>query len=386
MDYIMEDPNDPMSEARRLTKLVQQLQQKRQRLGDGDRADPVLTAPGYGHNAPMMRTNYGGILANAFDSYNREKLDTQLEDTTNQAEEARRKILQQVMGSEGGMTPEKTIQLSEAGVDPQMLKLIQPEKLSKGAMYQALAQNPSLAPLFVGQGLIDQHTADSLVASTREQKQLDKQDKMDIAAAGRSVSSNGRAESDAEWFQRDPEGYANYMKVKHPAAAGAGGKNSTKMTTEEVSATLDTSLNELDSILNDPKALKQVTSPGQRTAAVLREQGAKDNPNIVESGLGMLGKAERSPAAARLERLGNENAFGIVQKLYPASNSDVMLAKSQFAQIGDSPESMREFSKTMRRLQGKIKSGEVRVQDDSTDTPAPVTPAGKDGWIIEEAQ
>jgi len=370
------DDMDSMTEARQLAKLVEQLQRKRQGLGDSDRYDSVLTAQGYAGAPPMVRVNYGGIIANAMDAYKRSKLDNELEGATGQAEDAKRRMMQEAM-ADGEMTPEKMIQLSEAGVDPATLKLIAPQKTSKSVVYQTLASNPSLAPLFVAEGIIDQATADSVLNSYNAQRAQEKQDKLDIAVAGRSGGGGGGGGglSGAQ--------IANYGRT----AAGMRALNKVQPGTFSDEEIAQAEANDVSKSSGNSKDTLTAEKDYQTALAAAQEaksafEGATQSGagKLIDQGAAFFGQStEGAQQAAKLKVIGAKLVGTVPRFSGPQSDKDVQLYKEAAGQVGDDSVPIATRKAALETVMNLFNAEEARRNSSK-----PATPVSD--WGIEEVE
>lgn len=373
-------PLDPVANASEKRRVLNALR-KRQALLE---KDSVTADPYFSYKGNYVAPNYSGMIQNALDTFQKTKLENELGRAEDDDDLARRAMLESVMNDPEEMTTQKLLRLSDAGVEADTLKLLKPEKVSKGAMYQAISNNPAMASLFVGEGLITQEQADQVVGAYRSQKEADINDRIRIAAAGRS-SSGGRSESDAEWFRRDPEGYRAFKEAgRAPSAGGRGGKNYVDpvKSMEDMKNTTA----RLEDILKDPKSDEELFSVKQRIV-VPAVMDTPENASLVERVASQTALGERSPMAGEVHRLATEQSFDVVKQLYPASNSDIKLAQSLQAKVGESRESMQRYVDQRNKIIRKAETGQygdpVLPDGGSADDQ---TGLSNDGWSIEEIQ
>jgi hypothetical protein len=172
-----------------------------------------------------VQANWAGPLAQVGMAYmgrGAEKKATEAEDA---ATAARMGALQQVMGGgvgQGGqLTPEQAVQLQELGIDGATLKLMMPKAANLGAVTQA-ARDPAGIRALVTTGQWTKEQGDqALAALEADQNKATQAEKDQYMFEQQNKShrpTQGRAETEIEWAQRDPEGWAEFQRKKAEAA------------------------------------------------------------------------------------------------------------------------------------------------------------------------
>jgi hypothetical protein len=336
---------------RRQKLLADRLRQNAEQIGQLDPAQATMTTTG-----PNARTqvNYGGILQNALMPWLQGRAQEKADNEAITADQIRQDALDRALKDQpaGQMSPQQIMKLEQLGVSPQVMKAMMPKEQNETGWMQVLASNPALAPVLVSQGHITQEQADSIGKSFADQRSQAKQDKIDIALAGRAPGQ-GR-ESFDEW--RRKQDYEQQLKLSNPAKASGSGRG--KVDPKAALDTLETNYNELSGMLTDPKAKDQLFSTKQRVVVPSAMVGGEgDNPSILGTAVSKIAQGQESPMAAKLRRMATAASFSEVQKLYPASNSDIKLAQSLQARIGESPESMAAFMDMQKKIIEKARAG-----------------------------
>lgn len=141
-----------------------------------------------------------------------------------EAEVAKQAEMEAVMqqGSQGGtITPDMAIKLQNLGVDAATMKLIMPSKTNLGAVTQA-ARDPAGIRALVATGTWTKEQGDEALA----QLAADKAAEVEASKAQYKFEQENkshrpatpRAETEIEWAQRDPEGWAKFQRDKAKAA------------------------------------------------------------------------------------------------------------------------------------------------------------------------
>lgn len=340
---------------RRQQLLANRLRKQAAQIGDISPAAATLSTAGVGNAPGRVQVNYGGVLQNALMPWLQGRAQEKADDAALTSDQIRQDALDRALQDQpaGQMTPQQIMRLEQLGVSPQVMRAMMPKEANDTGWMQVLAQNPALAPLMVGQGKITQEQADSITKGNAEQRAQAKQDKIDIAMAGRAPGQ-GR-ESFNDW-QRKKDYEENLLRNRPAKAGAASGRG--HVDPKAALDTLKTNYSELSDMLADPEAKKELFSTKQTVLVPsMMAAGGGDNPSMVGTAISKIGQGKESPMAAKLRRMATSASFSEVQKLYPASNSDIKLAMGLQAGIGDSPESMAEFLKMQKKIIDKAESG-----------------------------
>lgn len=350
---------DPLQTAAEKRRILDALRKRRASMDKSTAQEPYFSYQG-----KYVAPNYGGMLQNALDSFKSAKLDKELETAESDDAVARKAMLESVLSDEADLTPKKLLELSDAGVDPSTLKLLKPAKsaeLSAGQLYQSLSNNPAMAKLALMRGDITQEEYDAVSSGIEQERSY----KASLKSGGGGGGGRQRSETMAEWFQRDPEGYAAYKAAgRAPTTGGSsrGGKNKVDPV-KQMEDMKNTTLR-LRSILDDPQSKEQLFSAKQRIVVpAIMDTG--ENAGLVERLASQAALGERSPMANEVQRLATEQSFDVVKQLYPASNSDIKLALSLQARVGESRESMERYLKAREEIIRKAEMGEYGAPADA---------------------
>jgi hypothetical protein len=344
-------PLDPIQNAATRRRLLEALRKKQAALEKNKSQDPYFSYQG-----KYVAPNYGGMIQNGVDAFMAAKTGGELATAEQEDADARRAMLESVLNDPEAIDTKKLLQLSDAGVDSGTLKLLTPDKgLSKGQLYQSLSNNPAMAKLALVRGDITQEEFDAVSQGINEERAFKQSLKRSV---GGGSSGGSRRETDAEWFRRDPEGYSAFKAAGRAPSSGGGsrgGKNKVDPV-KQMQDMKDTTIR-LRAILDDPQSKDQLFSTTQRIV-VPAVMDTGENPSLVERIASQTALGERSPMAGEVHRLATEQSFDVVKQLYPASNSDIKLAQSLQAKVGESRESMERYLKAREAIIRKAESGE----------------------------
>lgn len=130
-------------------------------------------------------------------------------------------VMKQGATGQGTITPEMAIKLQNLGVDAATMKLLMPSKTNLGAVTQA-ARDPAGIRALVATGTWTKEQGDEALT----QLAADKAAEVEASKAQYKFEQDNkshrpatpRAETEIEWAQRDPEGWAKFQKDKARAA------------------------------------------------------------------------------------------------------------------------------------------------------------------------
>lgn len=196
-------------------------QAQNQAMVQGANSDALYT-PGFENAPPRVDVNWGSAIeklgGGALGAYSGYKAG-QAED---EAATARKTALEAMMGDKSPMTPERVEQLSQLGLSPEAMQMLVPEKDALGAVAQA-ASTPQGRAVLVMQGKMTQEQADALSAqesaSAAAAAQAEKDQFLWEQQNTYRAPTKERAETELEFAQRDPEGYAKYVASKNAGDA-----------------------------------------------------------------------------------------------------------------------------------------------------------------------
>jgi len=382
--------SDPIQSASETRRLLNALRKKRASLEEKKAADPYFSYQG-----KFVAPNYGGMLQGGIDAFNKAKLDKELEGAEIQDDAARRAMLDSVMNDPEAMTTQKLLKLSDAGVDPAMLKLLKPDAgLSKGQLYQSLGNNPAMAKLALVRGDISQEEYDALSQGISEERQY----KQSLKSSG---GGSGRRESDAEWFQRDPEGFTAFKM----AGKTGGGSEYDKYTQRHMAKSDDTilssepELRNVEGILGELEKTPASSSP-KRQDSILGSQAKSLVGGIFEkAGMPNANPYMRDPDYAhrsQLVRRLHVAASEMIKGQGQVTESEREMLRQTAPEASDTDEILQAKAKTMGEWFANKRIATNAARERRSNTGSSLTSYGEDnsvdpasagvddGWSIEE--
>jgi len=395
-------------------KLLAEKLRDRQKTLLGSQVDmgPIVT-PGQGAAPTQIQANPWGAIANLGMSYLGAKAGQKAEAAEQEAQQARMQALEGLMGQQGaGNAPgqpgalgggprklnvQELMQLSDLGLPDQVLKKIAPDDPSLGAITQAAA-TPQGIDALVATGVWTKEQGDAAKAAGKQamieardaeldlykqKKQIDQQYRPPTAGRGPTAFDQKLA-----LYKNDRETYNALFGDKAPGAAGGKGKSKGDPVAENNK--MRKQVDEAERLIQDPKNAKMF-SQGQRNVGAIIDWKNQNPGNLLPLLANTVAGPMEHPGAAALRRLGTEQAFARVKELYPASNSDIALARSLAANINQSPEAAQAYIDQMRYMMDEYPEafGEAPVQRKPRGGPGQAdgegVGAGADGgWSIEE--
>ena len=334
---------DPIQNASTKRRVLDALRKKQAVLDKTKAQDPYFSYQG-----KYVAPNYGGMIKNGIDAFMAAKTGRELDSAEQEDADARRAMLDSVLNDPEAIDTKKLLQLSDAGVDSDTLRLLKPATnagLSQGQLYQSLSNNPAMAKLALVRGDISQEEYDAVSQGINEERQY----KQSLKSGG----GGGRKETDAEWFRRDPEGYSAYKQAGK--SGGSGGSEYDKYTQRHMAKSDDTlltsepELRNVEGILSELEAAPSSKSP-QKQDSILGSQAKSIVGGIFEkAGMPNANPYMRDPAYAHRSQL--------VRRLHVAASE---MIKGQGAVTEPEREMLRqtapEASDTDAILQDKAKT------------------------------
>jgi len=340
-------------------------------------ADTVISADT--GRVPITRVNYAGIFNDAMDEYRNNKLDQEASAAEAEAQGARRAAVQDAISS-GDLSPSKMVALSDAGVDPDVLKLISPKSSGLGDSQIVQYGRDAAGMRALNKVRPGTFSEEEIAAAEREANRP-----RATGGSGGGGSKNEVSNKDIVMYGRTAAGMRALNKVKpgtftdeeiaaaEQAAvkpkAGARGKGAVDPV-ESLKKWKDYETR-LGQILADPASDEQLFSRDQQVfIPAAMKAGGGDNPGIGGAIMAQYAKSKKSPLAAEVDRMSAAMSFDTVKQLYPASNSDIALAQSLQATAGDSRENMTNYLEQLKLINRKMETGQygTPAEEDAVDS------------------
>lgn len=383
---------DPIQNASTKRRVLDALRKKQAVLDKTKAQDPYFSYQG-----KYVAPNYGGMIKNGIDAFMAAKTGRELDSAEQEDADARRAMLDSVLNDPEEIDTKKLLQLSDAGVDSNTLKLLKPDKgLSKGQLYQSLSNNPAMAKLALVRGDISQEEYDAVSQGINEERQY----KQSLKSGG---GGGSRKESDAEWFRRDPEGYSAYKQAGK--SGGSGGSEYDKYTQRHMAKSDDTlltsepELRNVEGILTELEKAPAGGSP-QKQDSILGSQAKSMVGGIFEkAGMPNANPYMRDPAYAhrsQLVRRLHVAASEMIKGQGQVTESEREMLRQTAPEASDTDAILQDKAKTMGKwfANKRIATNAARdrrsntggsltsyEEDNSVD---PSSAGADDGWSIEE--
>lgn len=380
-------------------KLAEQLRGRQQGL-IGQKIDysPIVTQ-GQGAAPTQVQANWGAPIQALGNAYFANRAGENASAQEAQAQEARMQALQGMMTkTEGGnkLDVSDIMGLSQLDMPAQVLKKLVPDDPALGAVTQAYENHQGIDALVKMKAITAEEGAqahkdlDARTAAAKAAAIADYEQKKQIDARYEyHAPTQGRQPTEMEMYLKaSPEERALMEQYRGIGKGGkGGGKGKGDPAAEAAAMTLQ--LDEADRLVNDPKNASMF-GPGQRFVAAANNY-MDANPGELKNIPGrMFISPQENPAAAALRRLGTEQSFSRVKELYPASNTDIALARSLSANIFQSKEAANAYIRQMRLMQQKYPLAfqpaqrEVRGGPGQSDGEGVGANAGNGDWSVEE--
>jgi len=308
-------------------------------------------AEGYGSASPQANSyttaasgaypgqtdvNWGGIISNGLNNFMAGKTSQKAAAAEGEAAATRRAALEQLMGKEN-LTARDAIMAKET-YDADLSSLVVDSRAEKQKALAMIAQNPAMAALYISQGTV---TPDEIAAYDARDKSLSEQEtqaELDDYLRRKEIDQRFTPkpnETDAQFFQRDPEGYLRYKQAGFKPTGGGVTQIGTDADGNPVYGQEKSGL-PAGSITSWGTAAREYQDLADRAgvqgAGIQRLMGdlAASNPNLKDTigqlasnnGFNSVAELLRSPEARNMSsetiRLAVENA----RLLAPVSNTD----------------------------------------------------------------
>lgn len=263
-------------------------------------------------------------------------------------------------GAGGTMSPEQVINLQRLGVTPAEMKLMIPKAEAIGAIAQAAGTRQGRAFL-VASGRMTSEQKDSIDAEEQAgnaQKMKDKQQEYLFEQANKTFApTQGRGETEIEFAQRDPEGFARYQQQK-AAAKGSTSDYDKKAQQEQAKADVavaggapkvEAGIKRIDSMISDNEKNPYTVGSKYRMAdaashALTGIKASDFDPKIQVQ--------EQAAKQFHLDAMEQMRGFGQVTE-----NEQKLIEATQFDRY-DTPEARTQKLKVIR---GALQSGLDKV-------------------------
>ncbi len=342
-------------------------------IGGSQRSPEMFVMQGFGAAPTQYTANTRGRAWNQIKDA--VEMTTALADQQAEQDDMQRRnaMIDEVMSDDSEMDARKLVKLQQLGIDTRALGKLGGAKdngLSGSQLYQSLGNNPAMAKLALMQGHITQDQYDALKQGIDEER--DYQRSLKAPSGGGS----NRAETEAEFYNRDPEGYTAWKMAQRgklppdPNEVKRDKKGNIILSPEQALQKMDTESNDYEAILNDPRSEKELFSVQQSTLLpAIKESGNSESAGVLSRIAGQAAQNKTSPLAAQLDRMGAEQSFDVVAKLFPASDKDIKLALSLKPKVGDSRANIENYIKVRRDIIKKAKEGAYGVPSSGQDAP-----------------
>jgi len=330
-------------------------------LGASQRSPEMFVMQGFGAAPTQYTANTRGRAWNQIKDA--VELTTALADQQAEQSDMQRRnaMIDEVMNDGSEMDARKLVKLQQLGIDTRQLGKMGASKsdgLSMGQLYQSLGNNPAMAKLALMQGQITQDQYDALKQGVEEERAYKASLKAPSDGGGRE-----RAETEAEFYRRDPEGYTSWKMAQRgkappdPNAVVRDKKGNILLTPAQELDKMSADLDNYDAILKDPNSEKELFSTQQATF-IPAFKNVGENAGLASRIAAQVAQNKTSPLAARLDRAGVDQSLDRVAKLFPASDADIKLLLGQKPKVGDSRASMEEYVRSAREIIRKSQSGD----------------------------
>jgi len=237
---------DFVGDYRAKQRLAEQLRARQKAMLGAEIDTGPLVTQASGAFPGQVQANPWGNLAKLGTAYFANQAGRKAETAEEEAQAARLEALQGIMGGGAGaqgaggspgqpggmgggaqvLTPERAMQLQELGVDSGIIKSLMPKQDAIGALAQAAGTRQGRAFLVTAGKMTQEQKegidADEAAGKLEEMKA--KQDNYLFEQRNKTFApTQGRGETEIEFAQRDPEGYAKYVAQKAKAKGGEGG-------------------------------------------------------------------------------------------------------------------------------------------------------------------
>lgn len=179
---------------------------------------PIVT-PAHDNFPGQVQANWAGNLAKLGLAYFGRKAEDTVAEKEKEATAARSGALTDIMSqteASGKMNQDQMLALEQLGVDPAMIKLMQPKEPNLGAITQGAESLAGIEAL-LSQKKITPEDAERFRAALK-QKEANERDRYKFEEQNQAFAPvQPRAESEIEFAQRDPEGYAKWLQQKSAA-------------------------------------------------------------------------------------------------------------------------------------------------------------------------
>jgi hypothetical protein len=328
--------------------------------------DPLVQTQGTGNMPGYTQVNYAGILGNALTPWLESKQAEKAGAAEDEASAAKMAALDQLLGNKN-LTAADAIRAKEA-YDLDVSPAVKDPDAEKSKALAMIAQNPAMAAMYITQGIV---TEDEIAAYDERNAKLaqDKRlEELGIYTEKKNIDARygpKPGETEMQFFQRDPEGYARYAAAKK----GEGGGVTQIGTDAEGNPIYGAEKSGLPSgsITSWGTAAREYQDLADRAgvqgAGIQRFLGdlAASNPNLKDkigqvassNGFNSIAEILRSPEARNMSsetiRLAVENA----RLLAPVSNTDFdkLLAVYPTA-LTDKDAAARFFTELQRQSTG----------------------------------
>lgn len=328
-------------------------------VGASQRSPDMFVMQGFGAAPTQYTANTRGQAWNQIKDA--VELTTALADQEAESSDMQRRnaMIDEVMNDGSELDAKKLVKLQQLGIDTRQLGKMganQGDGLSMGQLYQTLGNNPAMAKVALLQGKITQEQYDALRQGVEEERAY--------KASQKAPSGGGsdRAETEAEFYRRDPEGYTSWKMAQRgklppdPNAVVRDKKGNILLSPAQELDKMATDLDNYDAILKDPNSEKELFSTQQATL-IPAFKNVGENAGLASRIAAQVAQNKTSPLAARLDRAGVEQSLDRVAKLFPASDADIKLLLGQKPKVGDSRASIEAYVKASRALIDKANSG-----------------------------
>jgi len=238
---------------KKLAEALRARQTAMQTAGSQIDTGPIVTQ-GQGAFPGQVQANWAAPLAQMGAAYFANKAGKKADVAETESAEARRQALQEMIGgdnSQGFLTPENVLQMSELGVEPGMAKLLKQERPAAGAIAQA-AQTPagirSLVNMKIWTPEQGEQALSALQTDQASSQEAERQKYLFEEQNKRFAPQQGRAPNEFEFAMQYPDQYAKMQEAKAAARQGAASNPYEKKVAEE-QAKVDVKLSEGESKL-----------------------------------------------------------------------------------------------------------------------------------------
>jgi len=333
-------------------------------IGNSERSPETFVMQGFGAAPTQYTANSKGRQWNQIKDALSAASMVMDEQSQIDSEQKRQSMIDETINDGTEMDSTKMIRLQQLGVDPRVFSKMgngKEDGLSMGQLYQTLGNNPAMAKVALLQGQITQDQYDALRQGVEEERAY----KASLKEPG---GGSDRAETEAEFYRRDPEGYTSWKLAQRgklppdPNAVQRDKKGNIILSPEQALVKMETESNDYEAILKDPRSEEELFSPMQSTwLPAIKETGNSESAGVLSRIAGQAAQNKTSPLAAQLDRMGAEQSFDVVAKLFPASDKDIKLALSLKPKVGDSRANMENYIKVRRDILKKARDGAYGV-------------------------